>query len=70
VIVTKDRESGWNVKRGGHQLSHPRLQSTAIERGRTEACKDRSDLVVHSRDGRIRRKGSFGNVTPTKDREH
>ena len=48
-----------------------RTQAEAIDAGRRIAENQRSELVVHGRDGRIRSKDSFGgDPMPPRDREH
>lgn len=52
---------GWNVKvEGGGRASHFSTQSEAIEAGRRLARDNRSEHVIHGRDGRIRQRDSFG----------
>lgn len=53
----------WTVTRGRHptrELARFPRQREAIAFGRTEAQRTKVDLVVHGRDGTIRRKDSFG----------
>jgi len=46
-------------------------QAEAIDAGRRIAENQRSELLVHGRDGRIRSKDSFGaDPVPPRDREH
>ena len=71
VWVVKDPDGGWNTKQGGEELSHHRLQSRAIDEGETEAIKDKVDLVIQGRDGKIRSKDSYGpDPNPPKDKEN
>ena len=56
-------QDGWAVKpSGGTKASsvHP-TQSEAIDRGREVARNQRSELLIHGRDGRIRERDSHGN---------
>ena len=54
-------DSGWNVKvEGGIGARHFRTQSEAIEAGRRLARGNRSEHIVHGRDGRIRQRDSYG----------
>ena len=48
------------VTQGGSRLSDHHNQRNAIVAGRGEVKRDRVDLVVHGRDGRIRSKDSYG----------
>lgn len=68
-VVRKD--GNWQVKQGGERISTHRTQSTAIDRARDEAKRDRVDVVTHGRDGKIRSKDSYGNdPNPPRDTEH
>lgn len=69
-IVRQKDGSGWNVKQGGDVQSSHRTQEAAIERGTLIGKRDRVDVVVHGRDGKIRSKDSYGNETKVKDTEH
>ena len=51
--------TGWKVTQGGSVLSTHRTQRNAVDVAKKEAQRDRVDLVVHDRDGRIRSKDSF-----------
>lgn len=57
VIPTKD---GWAVKRAGSLRATKVFdtQQEAIERGREIARNQRSELLIHGRDGRIREKNT------------
>lgn len=58
-VVPGDR--GWNVKvEGGAQSSRFSTQREAMEVGRRLAKANRSEHIVHGRDGRIRQRDSFG----------
>jgi hypothetical protein len=66
-------EKGWAVRGVGNKKSTAvfRTQADAIAAGRQIAQNQRSELVVHGRDGRIRSKDSFGgDPLPPRDREH
>lgn len=71
--VTKHPNGGWQVKGAGN--SKPtKLFSTQREAeiyGRQIAINQKSELITHGRDGRIRSKDSYGNdPCPPKDKEH
>jgi Uncharacterized protein conserved in bacteria (DUF2188) len=52
---------GWNVEEeGGRGGSHFPTQSEAIQAGRKLARSNRSEHIIHGRDGRIRQRDSFG----------
>lgn len=72
-IHVTPRDGDWAVKREGADRAssiHP-TQGDAIDAGRELAINNRSELVIHGRDGKIRDKDSFGNdPNPPKDRKH
>jgi hypothetical protein len=69
VHVSK-QGGGWKVTQNGERLSTHRTEANAIDRGKQEAIRDRVDLTIHGRDGRIRSKDSYGNdPLPPRDRE-
>lgn len=55
-------EGGWAVKRAGSSKATKvfQTQQEAIERGREIARNQRSELLIHGRDGRIREKNTYG----------
>lgn len=59
VVPTKD---GWAVKGAGSPRATKVFdtQGAAIERGREIARNQRSELLIHGRDGRIREKNTYG----------
>jgi len=64
---------GWAVRREGadRASSVHETQQGAIDAGRDAAKGQRSELVIHGRDGRIRDKDSFGNdPCPPRDTKH
>lgn len=66
-------ERGWAVKGAGNERATAvfQTQEEAIDAGREIARNQRSELVVHGRDGRIRSKDSFGaDPAPPRDKEH
>jgi hypothetical protein len=66
-------ERGWAVKGAGNERATGvfATQAEAIEAGRRVAENQRSELLVHGRDGRIRSKDSFGaDPVPPRDKEH
>jgi len=70
VVPYKD---GWAVRGEGNKrvTSVHETQRDALEAGREIARNQRSELVTHGRDGRIRDKDSFGpDPCPPKDRKH
>lgn len=63
---------GWAVKGEGNSktTSVHSTQKEAIERAREIATNQKSEVVIHGRDGKIRDKDSYGNdPNPPKDRK-
>ncbi len=72
VHVVK-HDDGWAVKKEGNERASSvhSTQQQAIDVGRTAAQAERSELVIHGRDGRIRDKDSYGNDPfPPRDTKH
>ena len=73
VHVTPHPEGGWQAKKEKAERAssrHP-TQKEAMDRGRELAKKERSELVIHGKDGRIRDKDSFGpDPFPPRDKKH
>lgn len=57
------RDNGWAVRGAGNSrdTSVHNTQAQAINHARNIAENQRSELVIHGRDGRIREKDSYGN---------
>ena len=69
VVKTDD---GWGVKGAGNSrlTSEHRTQKTAINAAVKIAKHQRSEVVIHGQDGKIRDKDSYGNdPCPPKDRK-
>jgi uncharacterized protein YdaT len=67
------RPDGWAVRGEGNSrdTSHHATQGGAIEAAREIAQNQRSEVVIHGRDRRIRDRDSYGNdPTPPIDRRH
>ncbi len=67
------RGSGWAVRGegNGRDTSLHDTQSDAIDAAREIAINQRSEVVIHGRDGKIRDKDSYGNdPCPPRDRKH
>lgn len=63
----------WAVKREGKEspLSTHRTKELADNTGRPVARRDKVEIVIHGKDGRIQDKDSFGNDPyPPKDKKH
>lgn len=63
IHVTNHSQGGYQVKSSGSSKAYRRTetQREAIEIGRELARNQRSELVIHGRDGKIRQKNSYGN---------
>lgn len=61
--ITKHPLGGWQVKGAGNSRATARTntQKEAIEIGRSIAQHQKSELVIHGKNGRIRAKDSYGN---------
>lgn len=57
------RDDGWGVRGEGNQrdTSHHPTQADAIDAARGIARNQRSEVIIHGRDGRIRERDSHGN---------
>lgn len=63
----------WGVKREGNRKNTfiTLTKDQAIEIGRKIAKKEKSELIIHNRDGKISDSDSFGNDPfPARDRKH
>jgi uncharacterized protein DUF2188 len=70
VHVVKNPDRGWDTRKGSRVLSTSRTQANAIKKGKARAVRDRVDLVIHGRDGKIRSKDSYGHESRRRDTEH
>ena len=59
--VVPNSNGGWDVKSGGSKISHHQTQKSAINLAKSIAKSDRTEVVTHGRDGKIRAKDSYGN---------
>ena len=57
------RDDGWAVRGEGNQrdTSHHRTQADAIDAARGIAANQRSEVLIHGRNGQIRARDSYGN---------
>ena len=57
------REDGWAVRGEGNQrdTSHHRTQAEAEQAAKSIAINQRSEVLIHGEDGRIRERNSYGN---------
>lgn len=66
-------ESGWATRREGADRvgSTHDTQKEAIETARERAIRERTEVVIHGRDGKIRDSDSYGNdPVPPRDRKN
>ena len=64
---------GWATKKEGSDRagSVSDTQTKAIERAREQAIRERVEVVIHRKDGRIRDSDSYGNdPNPPRDKKH
>lgn len=64
---------GWNVKGANNDKAtkHFETKQPAIDYARQIAINQKSELVIHGRNGKIQDKDSFGNDScPPKDTKH
>lgn len=67
------RDQGWAVRGEGNtrDTSHHGTQRDAIEAARDIAQSQKTEVVIHGRDGRIRDADSYGNdPNPPTDSKH
>jgi hypothetical protein len=70
VVPHKD---GWATKKegAGRAGSVHSTQKSATERARDQAIRERTEVVIHRKDGTIRDSDSYGNdPNPPKDTKH
>jgi len=69
--VVPSSGDGWNIRRGGAERisGHFDRKTDAIDRGREISRNQKTELVIHNRDGKISRTDSHGNdPCPPKDK--
>ncbi|WP_414054311.1 DUF2188 domain-containing protein [Macrococcus equi] len=61
--VVPNPNGGWDVKGEGNTnaTSHHETQAEAIDAAKTIAQNQKSELLIHGKDGQIRKRDSFGN---------
>ena len=70
--VVKNPDGGWAVKRGGSTRATKvhKTQKSAVKQATGIAKKQRAELYIHGRDGKIREKNSYGNdPLPPRDKK-
>ena len=67
------RDDGWAVRgeKNSRDTSHHSTQAAAINAAREIAINNKSEVVIHGRDGKIRDKDSYGNDPfPPRDKKN
>ncbi|MBR0413168.1 MAG: DUF2188 domain-containing protein [Eubacterium sp.] len=61
--ITQRPDGSWQVKGEGNSRASyiTDTQAQAIQLGRELAMRDKSELIIHGRNGKIREKNSYGN---------
>ena len=70
--VVRSPNGGWSVKKEGSDKATKtfKTQAEAIDRAKEIAKSQQTEMVVHSKDGRINYKNSYGNdPNPPKDKK-
>ncbi|MDP2836362.1 MAG: DUF2188 domain-containing protein [Methanobacteriaceae archaeon] len=70
--VVPDPKGGWKVKKGGSDKSSKNFDNKkdAEKWGRDVSKNQKTELVIHGKNGKIQRKDSHGNDSnPPKDRD-
>lgn len=69
-VHTVPSEKGWSNKQDGKEISRHRTKENAQDAGRGQAKKDKTEHVIHNKDGKISEKNSYGNdPNPPKDKK-
>ncbi len=70
-VVPNSGKGGWDVKKGGSKRAsgHFDTKNEAVDNARLISQNQRSELVIHNRNGRISKSDSHGNdPCPPKDK--
>lgn len=61
--VVPNSEGGWDSKKGGAKRAskHFETKKDAVDYSRALSKKQKTELVIHKKDGKIQRKDSHGN---------
>jgi len=71
--VVPKNTGGWDVKKGGSEKAtkHFDIKRRAVDYARELAKNQEAELVIHTKDGRISEKDSYGNdPCPLKDKRY
>jgi hypothetical protein len=70
--VVPDKEGGWNVKKGGAKKAskHFDRKMDAVDYGRELSRRDKSEFIIHKKDGKIQNPDSHGgDPCPPRDKK-
>lgn len=70
--VVPNANGGWDIKKSGAQRvsAHANTKAAAVKVGRAISSNQRTELVIHGKDGRIQRSDSHGNdPCPPRDKK-
>ncbi|NLZ68441.1 MAG: DUF2188 domain-containing protein [Spirochaetales bacterium] len=70
--VVPNQKGGWDVKKEGAKKSsvHTDTKKDAVDKGRSISKNQRSEFIVHGKDGKIQKSDSHGNdPCPPKDKK-
>jgi len=70
--IVPNPNGGWDVKKGGSNKAslHTEYKQEAIDIGRKISQNQKSELVIHNKDGKISQSDSHGNdPNPPKDKD-
>lgn len=73
VHVVPHKDGGWATRKEGASRAGSRhgTQREAIDRARDQARRDRTEVVIHRPNGKIRDSDSYGNdPMPPRDKKH
>lgn len=73
IHIVPHQDGGWATKKEGSSRAGTRhdTQREAIERGREQAIREKTEVVIHRKNGQIRDSDSYGNDPhPPRDRKH
>ncbi|GIP29981.1 hypothetical protein J23TS9_51110 [Paenibacillus sp. J23TS9] len=61
VHTVPNPEGGWDNQQDGKVMSHGETKADAQKLGRQQAMKDKTEHVIHNKDGIISESNSYGN---------
>jgi uncharacterized protein YdaT len=73
IHVVPHKDGGWATRKegAGRVGSRHGTQREAIDRARDQALRERTEVVIHRQNGKIRDSDSYGNdPNPPRDRKH